>query len=363
MPRFARLRATAVRDVRPGLQRMTLADNSEAYALTDLCGTVSAGDELLVNTTAVDLELGTGGGHVVHANLTSPWLGAVGPGRIMKARYLSGQVEVETIEESGSAGTVGTEGILPSLESARVVLCVLHSHAVALAAAVADVSGTPPGYVMTDGGALPFVLSDLAAAALDSGVFATAVSAGHAFGAPNESVTVASGVAALAQCGIDRIVVAPGPGHLGSDSPLGFAGLDLAGHAAVLDRLGAATAIAVRASSADQRPRHRGVSHHALTLAALCPSRTAVPMPAQARTSSPDRIDADELMPETLMSATDAAWARSLGSRAVAVPPLSVPDAIRRKGLTITTMGQPLDADADACAWLGAAASWLAEGT
>ncbi|WP_419923245.1 DUF3866 family protein [Candidatus Poriferisodalis sp.] len=335
---------------------MTLADNSEAYALTDLCGIVSAGDELLVNTTAVDLGLGTGGAHVVHANLTSPWLGAAGPGRIMKARYLSVQLGVETIEESGSAGTVGQ---LPSLGSVRVVLCVLHSHAVALAAAVADALGTGPGYVMTDGGALPFVLSDLAAAALDSGVIATAVSAGHAFGAPIESVTVASGVAVLAQRGIDRIVVAPGPGHLGSDSPLGFAALDLAGHAAVLDRLGAATAVAVRASSVDGRPRHRGVSHHARTLAALCPSRTAVPTPAPAqdRPISPDRVDSDELM-----SGTDAAWARSLGSRAVAVEPLSVPDAIRRSGLTITTMGQPLAADAHACAWLGAAASWLADG-
>ncbi|WP_428119597.1 DUF3866 family protein [Candidatus Poriferisodalis sp.] len=330
---------------------MTLADNSEAYALTDLCGIVSAGDELLVNTTAVDLGLGTGGAHVVHANLTSPWLGAAGPGRIMKARYLSEQLGVETIEESGSACTVGQ---LPSLGSVRVVLCVLHSHAVALAAAVADALGTGPGYVMTDGGALPFVLSDLAAAALEGGVFATAVSAGHAFGAPIESVTVASGVAALAQRGIDRIVVAPGPGHLGSDSPLGFAGLDLAGHAAVLDRLGAATAVAVRASSADRRPRHHGVSHHAVTLAELCPSGTAVPMPAQARNSLPDGIDTDDLMPET-----DVAWARSLGSRAVVVPPLSIPEAIRRNGLTITTMGQPLDMDADACAWLGAAANWL----
>ena len=356
MPRFARLRAISVRDVRPGLQRMTLADTSEAYALTDLCGIVSAGDELLVNTTAVDLGLGTGGAHVVHANLTSPWLGAAGPGRIMKARYLSEQLGVEAIEESGSAGTVGR---LPSLGSVRVVLCVLHSHAVALAAAAADALGTAPGYVMTDGGALPFVLSDLAAAALEGGVFATAVSAGHAFGAPIESVTVASGVAALAQRGIDRIVVAPGPGHLGSDSPLGFAGLDLAGHAAVLDRLGTATAVAVRASSADGRPRHRGVSHHARTLAALCPSGTVVPMPAQARNSFPDGIDTDDLMPATSMPETDVAWARSLGSRAVVVPPLSIPEAIRRNGLTITTMGQPLDMDADACAWLGAAANWL----
>ena len=281
MPRFARLRATEVRDVRPGLARMILSDGSEAYALTDLCGPVEVGDELLVNTSALDLSLGTGGAHAVHTNLSAPHLGAPDPARIMKARYLSEQIGVDAIEEAGaSAAHQGIAGDLPSLTGVRAVLCVLHSHALALAAAVCDATGTAPGYVMTDGGALPFVLSDLAAVCLERGVIATAVSAGQAFGAPIEAVTAASGVTALAQRGVKRVVIAPGPGHLGTASPLGFSGLDLAGHAAVLDGLGAATALAVRASSHDERERHRGVSHHTRTIAALCPRRTAVPVPA-----------------------------------------------------------------------------------
>ena len=252
MPRFARLRAAAVRDVRPGLQRITLHDGSEAYALTDLCGPSDVDDELLVNASAVELGLGTGGAHVVHTNLSSPHLGAADAGRLMKARYLSEQLGVSAVEEGvdtagAKAANTGDRGIrgdrddiaeLPSLAGVRVVLCVLHSHALALAAAVRDATGEAPGYVMTDGGALPFVLSDLAAACLERGVIATAVSAGQAFGAPIEAVTVASGVAALAQRDIERVVVAPGPGHLGTASPLGFSALDLAGHAAVLDALG-----------------------------------------------------------------------------------------------------------------------------
>ena len=87
MPRFARMRAAEVRDVRPGLQRMTLDDGSEAYALTELCGAAQAGDELLVNVSAVELGLGTGGAHVVHTNLSSPYVGAPSMGRAMKARY------------------------------------------------------------------------------------------------------------------------------------------------------------------------------------------------------------------------------------------------------------------------------------
>ncbi len=349
MPRFARLRATEVRDVRPGLARMTLSDGSEAYALTDLCGPVEVGNELLVNTTALDMHLGSGGVHVVHTNLSAPYRGdgdPEPPGRVMKARYLAEQLPVDAYEEAtGQAPNDADVEALPSLAGMRVVLCVLHSHALALAAAVRDASGAPLGYVMTDGGALPFVLSDLAAACLERGVITTAVSAGQAFGAPLEAVTVASGVAALAQRDIGRVVVAPGPGHLGTASPLGFSALDLAGHAAVLDALGAATALAVRASSVDERARHRGLSHHTRAIAALAPVRTVVPVPAGSAAGE---------------AAGDAAWISALGERAVGLEPVAVGDALARGGLSVTSMGRPLADDRGACAWLGAAAAWLA---
>lgn len=343
MPRFARLRAVEVRDIRPGLQRMTLDDGSEAYALTDLCGPAEAGDELLVNISAIGLGLGTGGAHVVHTNLSSPHLGCPSPGRVMKVRYLAEQLAVDAYEEStGRSDDGGDVDELPSLEGVRVVLCVLHSHALALAAAAHDATGSAPGYVMTDGGALPFVLSDLAAVCLERGAIATAVSAGQAFGAPIESVTVTSGVAALAWRRIDRVIVSPGPGHLGTASPLGFSGLDLAGHAATLDGLGAATALAVRASTKDQRARHRGVSHHAQTLAALSPARTVVPVPAGIGAAP-----------------GDAAWIASLGDRAVVCEPIDVAAALGRAGPPITSMERRLEADPQACRWLGAAAAWL----
>ena len=344
MPRFARLAAVEVRDSRPGLQRLTLADGSEAYALTDLCGPVKPGDELLLNTTALDLGLGTGGAHAVHTNLSSPFEGAAGPGRVMKARYLAEQLPVDAFEEAAAAPAgvaAADESALPSLDGVRVVFSVLHSHALALAAAVKSADGEAPGYVMTDGGALPFVLSDLAAACLEQGVIATAVSTGQSFGAPIEAVTVASGVAALAAQGIRRVVVSPGLGHAGTASALGFSALDLAGHAAVLDGLGAATSLAVRASSADRRERHRGVSHHTRALAALAPPRTVVPVP-------------------TGHTGSDAAWVTALGNRATEFEPIAVARALTERGLRVTSMGRLLSDDSCTCAWLGAAAAWLA---
>lgn len=340
MPRFARLRAAEVRDVRPGLQRMTLADGSQAYALTELCGPVSAGDKLLVNTTALDLGLGTGGAHVVHTNLTVPSTGSSDAGRVMKARYLAEQLAVDAADRPDGPDAVDGRHQLPSLTGVRVVLCALHSHALALATAAHRAGGEGPGYVMTDGGALPFVLSDLAAACLERGVIATAVSTGQAFGAPVEAVTVSSGISTLAQRGIDRVVVSPGLGHLGTASPLGFSALDLVGHAAVLDGLGAATALAVRASTTDERERHRGVSHHTKVMAELAPQRTVVPAPKR-------------------RAERDAAWVQSLGRRAIDLEPVAVAPALSHYGLEITSMGRPLADDPYACDWLGAAAAWL----
>ena len=46
-----------------------------AYCLTDLIGPCAIGDRVVVNTTAVDLGLGTGGFDVVHWNLSRDGLG------------------------------------------------------------------------------------------------------------------------------------------------------------------------------------------------------------------------------------------------------------------------------------------------
>ena len=66
MPRFDAGRVAQIVSERSGLQRLLLDDGARAYALTELVGSASEGDLVIVNTTAVDLGLGTGGWHVVH---------------------------------------------------------------------------------------------------------------------------------------------------------------------------------------------------------------------------------------------------------------------------------------------------------
>ena len=57
-----------------------------------------------MNTTAVELELGTGGWHVVHWNLARTEWAERGPGHILKLRYTSLQVDTGAAEDANRAG-------------------------------------------------------------------------------------------------------------------------------------------------------------------------------------------------------------------------------------------------------------------
>src|SRR2546421_2514397 len=89
-------------EARRGLQRVEvdLGDGPErAYALTQLTGGVGLGDRVVVNTTAVELGLGTGGWHVVHWNLAREEWREQGAGDVLKAPYTSLPVDVGATEE------------------------------------------------------------------------------------------------------------------------------------------------------------------------------------------------------------------------------------------------------------------------
>ena len=85
MPSFRVGTVDSVLEARPGLQRVLVAlgeaaEPERAYVLTMLTGEVATGDRVIVNTTAVDLGLGTGGWHVVHWNLERTEWHEPGPG-------------------------------------------------------------------------------------------------------------------------------------------------------------------------------------------------------------------------------------------------------------------------------------------
>lgn len=267
MPAFSTAVVAAITSERPGLQRVSLDNGRRAYVLTQLIGPVAAGDRVVVNTTAVDLGLGTGGWDVVHWNLSRGEWSEAGAGHILKLRYTSLQVDAGAeVEPTGG------------LDGKPVVACDVHSQLAAVAQAFADAApGRPMSYVMTDTAALPLALSDLVADLVDRGLLAETITCGQAFGGQREAVNLHS---ALVLATGNAIVVAPGPGVVGTGSRLGFSGLEVAGVVDAVTQLGGRPIVAVRWSDADARERHRGRSHHTTTALELASHPALAPAPA-----------------------------------------------------------------------------------
>lgn len=315
MPAFREAEVAEVLEAREGLCRVRLVDGDRAYALTELTGPVAAGDRVVVNTTAVDRGLGSGGWHVVHWNLSAPPYRHEGPGHLVKLRYTSLQVDTGVGEETG--------GDVPArLDGMPVVAAGVHSQLPVVAAAVAaERPGTRVAYVMTDGAALPLALSDHVARLRELDLLVGTVTAGHAFGGDVEALNVASALAlARHRLGAELVVVAMGPGGAGTGSRLGFTALEVAGVLDAAAWLGGRPIACLRCSDADPRPRHQGISHHSTTALDSVRSTVEVPHPAA--------IDVPAGSPHT--------W------RSVDGPdPTALLDAA---GLVVTTMGRgPLD--------------------
>src|SRR5437762_5246172 len=121
---------TALLSERTGLQRV-LVDGEQAYVLTQLTGPVAVGDDVVINTTAVELGLGTGGWHVVHWNLARREWCHPGGGHVMKLRYTSLQADTGAAEERHA-------DVPPDLGGMPVVGITVHSQLAAVAAAFRD---------------------------------------------------------------------------------------------------------------------------------------------------------------------------------------------------------------------------------
>jgi hypothetical protein len=275
VPRFVTRSVASILSERDGLQRVALDDASGAYVLTAVTGPVATGDRVVVNTTAVDLGLGTGGWHVVHWNLErDAWAGG-GGGHILKVRYTSVQTDTGVAEEQGG-------GVASDLAGMPVVVCGLHSQIAPVAAAIrARRAPCRIAYVMTDAAALPLALSDLVFELRCAGLLDLTVTAGQAFGGEMEAVNVPSALCLARQRGADVAVVAMGPGGVGTATELGFGALEVGSVLDAASWLGATPIACVRYTTADRRHRHDGVSHHTLTTLGRATHRPAlVPVPA-----------------------------------------------------------------------------------
>jgi len=253
-------RVTAIQERHEGLVRLDV-DGVACVAYPELTGPVALDDEVLVNVQARDLELGSGGFDVLYANLTQGLgLPAEAGAHVIKLPYAPGQFAAVHAEEGEELST--------DLAGLPVVCCSLHSQLAAACAGLGE--GVRVAYVQLEGGALPVGLSDTVRALRERGLLASTVSQGACFGGDVECVNVASSLAWATATGHEAVVCAVGPGIVGTGSRLGHGGVAAAAAANFAGALGGSPVLAVRVSSADERERHRGVSHHTKAVVELC---------------------------------------------------------------------------------------------
>lgn len=326
----------AVTATRPGAQELDVeVDGTSAPAISypDLCGEVRPGDPVLLNATAFELGLGTGGVHLVIAveGRDSP-AEEEPPGHVMKARYTPLQTAVASVEETHPDLLEASDG----LAQTPVVCAPLHSMLAPVAAGAKRAADARVVYVMTDGAALAGGFSRLVEQARAAGLLDGWITCGQAFGGELEAVTIWTGLLAAKELlDAEVIVVADGPGNLGTDTTWGVSAL-ASGHALMAAAtVGGRPIPALRVSFADERARHRGVSHHSLTiLADVCKVDVNIPVPV---------LEDDEQR--------SAVW-DGLGSRQleethhlVEVDGTPAVEELRARGIEVRTMGRGIDDD------------------
>jgi hypothetical protein len=363
-------------------------ESLRALAYPALVGSPRVGDRVLLNVTALEAGLGTGGYALVVAIPDRLPADPDIAGHIVKSRYTPLQAMTGSADEQGSQYHPLLESA-DSLGGMPVVVADLHSALPAIlaglyqassrtGAAVAARGDDPPyppavaargddplgehsnfasqqgsylpgkdkvrvfdppadfprvAYVMTDGGALPAWFSRTIAGLREAGWLAATITTGQAFGGDLEAVTVHSGLlAAKHAVGADTAIVAQGPGNLGTGTKWGYSGVaagEAVNAAAVLSGRPVAS---LRISFADPRERHQGISHHSLTAyGQVALARADVVIPALPE-------------PQAARVAADIA-PLAARHRLITVACEGLEEALRATPVGLATMGRSLDED------------------
>lgn len=321
----------------------------DAVSYASLAGAIKIGDKLLLNTTAVELGLGTGGVHFVICNLSDPTMETpLCPGHIMKMRYTPLQFAILAAEEDDSPYRAAISDFA-TLDEMPVVCCELHSQIAPIAAGIKSlIPKASIAYIMTDGASLPIGFSKLVRQLKESELIDTTITCGQAFGGDIEAINVYSAlIAAKEALKCDTAIVSQGPGNVGANTRYGFSGIQQGESLNAVGLLGGTPVMTLRVSFADKRARHTGVSHHSLTIIEkIIHTKTIICMPVLDPKKS--EIIMGQIYP--LIQESGHELVTKDGQPGI--------DELERRGVHVTTMGRMIDEDKEF--FLSASASGIA---
>ena len=291
-------RATVLEVVETRRERQTLqvrvkdqAESIKAYNYLGLGSSVVVGQSVLVNTTGIDLELGTGG--VAFVVPSEPFVEDTRYGHIIKLRYSPLQRAVDAAEEQNAPSHELLQNA-QSIQGMPAVCAELHSQMPLVAAAIKHQNPQISiAYLMNDAASLPMAVSDLVSQCTQAELINYTISCGQAFGGEYEAINLYSALlTARHVCEAQVAIVAPGPGVVGSDTVFGHSGIAQGEALNAVTVLEGKPIAPLRLSWNDLRKRHQGLSHHSATaLGRVCLGKALIPLPGDL-----DKQQSDELM-------------------------------------------------------------------
>ncbi len=252
-------------------------ERRRAWADAGMVGEAEVGDEVIVNTAAIDLGLGSGGFDVVHVNLTRGLAGGETPEgvHVMKLNYSSLQHAVDPIEATADSPARPARPM-------PVLVLPMHGHLAPAAWAAQEAQGgLRVGFIQSGGGGLPGSLSGDVRELRARGLLCEHVTVSPSFGGEVEAISLTGALhAAATERGWDAAIVGPGPGILGSATRYGHGGMAALEGAHAALGLGLPTIVSPRMSASDPRPRHLGLSHHTRSVLELLLGGIELPLPS-----------------------------------------------------------------------------------
>jgi hypothetical protein len=253
------------------------------------------GDQVQVNTSALDLNLGTGGYGFVMAVLPKENMTINPdstnlenfqkreenfPGHILKLRYTPHQTPVYSIEspESDHHSLFQTPF---SLEGKPILMGELHSMLPILASLLSYMGPKRRlVYIMDDQATLQLSISEHIRY-LATKIDLVTITYGQALGGDIECVNLYSALeAAVKVAKADDIFISQGPGVVGTGTERGFSGMQLIHWLHTVYSSGGRPIVIPRIQTGDARERHYGLSHHTtypLAYHALVPAYIPIP--------------------------------------------------------------------------------------
>ncbi|MDD2400676.1 MAG: DUF3866 family protein [Clostridia bacterium] len=232
----------------------------KAYSFPKEVGHIITNDKVILNTTAVDLCLGSGGFHFIMGRYSSNMIKYIGKGHIMKLRYTPFQLKVCAVEEEDSPYQNKILGVT-SIKGVPVIAGSLHSMLIPCVCGIKSVNNALRiGYIMTDGGALPIKISEAVRKLKVHKYLCGTVTVGHSYGGDLEAINLYSGIIAakeILQAHI--IIVLMGPGIVGTGTIWGNTALEVGQIINAVTTLEGTSYTIPRISFSDKRERHFGV--------------------------------------------------------------------------------------------------------